>query len=81
VRSFLVLYCARQIRGETTGLGKVTIFLALGPPSCGKRLPRFENDPTIDLESGDAFLAGKVSPQMLNTNRGGSFALVLEWTA
>merc|ERR1712093_531540 len=29
-RSFLVLYCARQSRERSTGLGKVTIFLALG---------------------------------------------------
>jgi hypothetical protein len=81
VRSFLVLYYARQTREKTTGLGKPTIFLALGPPSCGKRLPKFENDPTIDLESGNALFVGKDTLQMLDANRGDGFDLVLEWTA
>ena len=81
VRSFLVLYCARQTRKKNTGLGKVTIFLALGPLSCGNGLPKFENDAGKDLASGDALLVGNDTQHLLDANRGGGFALVSDWTA
>jgi hypothetical protein len=81
VRSFLVLYCSRQTRKKNTGLGKVTIFLALGPLSCENGLPKFENDPSKDLTSGDALLVGNDTQHWLDTNRGGGFALVSDWTA
>ncbi|CZS92513.1 uncharacterized protein RAG0_03126 [Rhynchosporium agropyri] len=55
-RSFLMLYCARQSKERTTGVGKVTIFLALGPLSPTNGLPRFRNNPSNDLGSGDALL-------------------------
>jgi hypothetical protein len=79
-RSFLVLYCARQRRQVNTGLGKVTIFLALGPLSPANGLPKFRNDQSEELESGDAVLVANDIQQMLDKNGGGGFALVSEWT-
>jgi hypothetical protein len=75
-----VLYCARQTRIKNTGLGKVTIFLALGPLSCANGLPKFENDLGQYLQSGDALLVPNDTRQMLDTNSGGGFALVSDWT-
>jgi hypothetical protein len=79
-RSFLVLYCARQSRKINTGLGKVTIFLALGPLSLANGLPKFGSNQNEDLESGDALLVANDIPQMLDKNGGGGFALVSDWT-
>lgn len=76
-----MLYCARQSREINTGLGKVTIFLALGPLSPANGLPKFGNDKNVDLESGDALLVANDMPQMLDKNGGGGFALVSDWTA
>ena len=76
-----MLYCARENKKITAGLGKVTIFLALGPLSVGNGLPKFGNDPDQDLTSGDVVLVGSDVAQMLDTNRGGGFALVSDWTA
>lgn len=42
-RLFLVLYYARQSRKINTKLGKVTIFLVLGPLSLANGLPKFES--------------------------------------
>lgn len=64
-----------------TGLGKATIFLALGRLSAANGLPKFENDQNKDLESGDALLVPHDMPQMLDENKGGGFALVSDWTA
>ncbi|KAF4630813.1 hypothetical protein G7Y89_g7324 [Cudoniella acicularis] len=80
-RSFVMLYCVRQTRKKNTGLGRVIIFLALGPLSCANGLPKFENGPGKDLASGDALLVGNDTPHMLDTNRGGGFALMSDWTA
>ena len=71
-----MLYCARESKEVNTGLGKVTIFLALGPLSVRNGLPKFGNDPSPDLASGDAVLVGKDIPQILDMNKGGGFALV-----
>lgn len=79
-RSFLVLYCARESKKVNTGLGKVTLFLALGSLSLGNGLPKFGNDPSQHLTSGDVVLVGNDTPQMLDANKGGGFALVSEWS-
>jgi len=80
-RSFLVLYCARQSRKRSTGLGKVTIFLALGRLSPANGLPKFRDYPSEDLGSGDALLVAHDVQQMLDKTGGGGFALVSDWTA
>ena len=77
----MVLYCARQSRKINTGLGKVTIFLALGPLSLANGLPKFGRDEINELESGDALMVANDMPQMLDQNSGGGFALVSDWTA
>jgi hypothetical protein len=76
-----VLYCARRTRKRNKGLGKVTIFLALGPLSCENGLPKFENDPDKVMASGDALLVGSDMPQLLDVHEGGGFALVSDWTS
>jgi hypothetical protein len=76
-----VLYCARESKKVNTGLGKVTIFLAIGPLSVVNGLPKFGNEPSQNLISGDAVLVGNDTPQILDRNRGGGFALVSDWTA
>jgi hypothetical protein len=81
VRSYVVLYCARHNRTRNKGLGKVTIFLALGPLSCENGLPRFENNPDKDMASGDALLVRNDMPQLVDLHKGGGFALVSDWTS
>ena len=76
-----MLYCARESTKVNTGLGKVTVFLALGPLSMRNGLPKFGNEPSQDLVSGDAILVGKDTPQILGMNSGCGFALVSDWTA
>jgi hypothetical protein len=75
-----VLYCARQTRIKNIGLEKIIILLILGPLSCENRLPKFENNLSKNLESGDALLVGKDTLYILDIYSGGGFTLVLDWT-
>lgn len=63
------------------GLGKVTIFLALGRLSWENGLPQVgENSASRDLMSGDAVVVRSNTPQILDKNDGGGFALVSDWS-
>jgi len=60
----------------------VTTFLALGELNMENGLPQFgKGPPSQALASGDAVLVRNDSPQTINVNGGGGFALVSDWNA
>ncbi|KAH8586157.1 hypothetical protein B0O99DRAFT_84397 [Bisporella sp. PMI_857] len=80
-KSFLVLYCARELKKINTGVGRVTIFLALEKLSFENGLPKFGNNAeSYELQSGDTILVGKNTLHILEKNNGEGFALVSDWS-